>query len=223
MRLMKAFALCLLLPAAGFAAKHAKAPPAGPKPLEEGEYARVLKVAGPVSIRALGHQGFMPGDTGASLIPGDELKTGPGGIAQVELGDGVVLVVGGRSDVVLGGEADDALMQFKLGEWLLGVFHELPKGRSLRVATPQAVAAVRGTLCWGKTDPRETQVAAIEHEVEVTAAGKTITLKPGQLSRIPSGQPPASPVAFAVPAETVDRLRIEGSLGGLEGLFPKPK
>jgi ferric-dicitrate binding protein FerR (iron transport regulator) len=218
---MKAFALAALLCAIVSAAPKAPKTPVGLKPLEEGEYARVLKVSGPVSVRALGHQGFRPADAGASLIGGDELKTGPGGVAHLELGDGAVLVVGGRSSFVLAGEAEDPLLQFKLGEWLLGAARKLGAGRSLRVVTPQAVAAVRGTLFWGKTDPRETQVAGIEREVEVTAAGKTVVLKPGQLVRVPTGQAPAQPVAYAVGADVVDRLRIDGSLAGLEGLFPK--
>ena len=220
---MKALALCLLLPAVTIAAKHAKPPPVGPKPLEEGEYARVLKVSGPVSVRALGHQAFRPADTGASLIPGDELKTGPGGIAQLELDDGAVLVIGGRSEVVLAGEAEAASVQFKLGEWLLGAFHKQSPGHSLKIVTPQAAVVLRGSLCWGKTDPRETRAAAVESEVEVTAAGKTVTLKSGQLLHIPTGQPPAGPATYVLPGEVVDHLRIEGSLGGLEGLFPKPK
>ncbi|MBI4423745.1 MAG: FecR domain-containing protein [Elusimicrobia bacterium] len=180
------------------------------------------RVSGPVSIKALGHRSFVPADPGAGLIEGDTLKTGPGGVAQLEFDGGAILLVTGGSTFVLGGEPGDPIVEFKLGEWLLGLTRKLGRGRRFRVSTPQAVAAVRGTLFWGQTGPRETLLAGLEQTVEITAQGKTVALGPGQLVKVPSGKPPEKPVPHSVPAPFLDRFKVDGSLAGIEPLL-KPR
>ncbi|MBI4347490.1 MAG: FecR domain-containing protein [Elusimicrobia bacterium] len=182
-------------------------------------YARILSVSGDVTIKALGHGAFVKAQRGATLISGDWIKTGEAAVAQLELDGGATLLVAGGSTLVLGGEAEDPNVEFKAGEWLLGLVKRLRAGRRMRVSTPQAVAAVRGTLFWGKTDAKETLLAGLESQVEITAQGKTVTLKPDQLVRVPSGAAPQDPVAHKVPAVFLDRFKVGGSLGGIEPLL----
>ena len=219
--------LLLVLAVPAFAAskphapKPAPAQPAKPAPargLQEGEYARVLKVTGPASVRPLGHQGFKPADAGAILIAGDELKTGPGGVAQLELGGGAILLIGGRSHAVLAGEPEDPIVQFKLGEWLTGLPAKGKTGRRLRISTPQAIASTHGALLWGQTDPKQTRVGAADGEAGVQAAGKTVAIYPGQLIKTASGGAPEEPAAFKLEPALLDRFRINGSLGELEAV-----
>jgi hypothetical protein len=198
------FSLCWLLPAGALAAD-----------------ARIVKVAGPVTIKAVGHSGFVAADAGARLISGDTVRTGPGGVAQLELENGAILLVTGGSTFVLSGEPENPMLEFRLGEWLLGLVKKLPAGGRVRVSTPQAVAAVRGTLFWGKTDPRETQIAGLENVVEVTAGRKTVRVRAGELVRVPAGGAPEKPARHAVPRSFLDRFAVDGSLGGLEPLAPK--
>ncbi len=185
-------------------------------------YAKVADVSGPVTIKALGHQTYSPAHKGAALISGDWVKTGPGGVAHLELDGGAMLLLTSGSTIVLGGEPEDPLVEFKLGEWLLGLTKKLTAGRRLRIQTPQAVAAVRGTLFWGKTDPKETLLAGLENEVEVTALGKTVLLKPGELVTVPSGAAPKEPVPHKVPAPFLDRFRVDGGLAGIDALLAPP-
>lgn len=182
-------------------------------------YAKVAELSGPVQVKALGHQAFTRAEKGSSLIPGDLVKTGPGGVAHLEFDGGAMLLVTGNSSVVLGGVEEEPEIRFAFGEWLLGLAKKLQAGRRFRVHTPQAVAAVRGTLFWGKTDPKETQLAGLENEVEVGAMGKTVVLKPGQLVVVPSGAPPRDPVPHSVPAPFLDRFKVDGKLGGLDSLL----
>lgn len=190
-------------------------------------YARIRGVSGDVTIKPLGHQASVKAQMGATLISGDSIMTGAAGVAQLELDGGAMLLVTGGSLLVLGGEAEDPNIDFKVGEWLLGLVKRLQTGRRLRVSTSQAVAAVRGTLFWGKTDAKETLLAGLESEVEITAQGKSVLLKPDQLVRVPSGAPPQDPVPHRVPTVLLDRFRVDGALGGIEPLLvggaPKKK
>lgn len=220
--MLRLLAVALALPAlAAGGSPYGRAARANERGLAAGgDYARLVRASGPVTIKGVGHSTFVKASAGASLIPGDWLQTGPSGVAQLELDGGGVLLLTGGSLLALGAEAEDTL-EVKLGEWLLGVLKRLEGGRRIRVKTPQAVAAVRGTLFWGKTDPKETLLAGLEREVEVTAKGKTVVLKPGHLVRVPSGAAPADPVAHEVPAPFLDRFKVDGGLGGVEALLGK--
>ncbi|MBI5202153.1 MAG: FecR domain-containing protein [Elusimicrobia bacterium] len=185
-------------------------------------HAKISSISGPVQIKALGHQNFTAATKGATLISGDSVKTGPGGIAHLELDGGAMLLVASGSTIVLGGEPEDPIVEFTLGEWLMGITKKL-SGRRFRVKTPQAVAAVRGTLFWGKTDPKETVLAGLENEVEITAQGKTVVLKPDQLVAVPAGSAPKDPVPHKVPAPFLDHFRVDGGLAGVDVLLQPAK
>lgn len=183
----------------------------------------LVKAKGSVTVRALGHQDFVAAKAGTSLISGDAVKTGPGAVAQLEMPGGAKLLVTGDSTFVLGGEPEDPIVEFSVGEWLLGLTRKLAKGRRVRVSTPHAVAAVRGTLFWGKTDSKETLLAGLHDKVELTAKGKTIVVGPGQLARVPAGGAPEDPKPHEVPAPFLDRFRVDGGLSGVEKLLQKKK
>lgn len=187
------------------------------------DYAVLRSISGPVGVRALGHQDFTPAKPGASLIAGDSVKTGPGGVAHLQLQGGVTLLVTGDSTFVLGGETEDPIVEFSVGEWLMGLRRKLGKGRRVRVSTPHAVAAVRGTLFWGKTDSKETLLAGLQDKVELTAQGKTVVVGPDTLARVPAGGAPEAPKPHQVPAPFLDRFRVAGGLGDVEKLLRKPK
>ena len=111
-------------------------------PLAAAGFAWLAAVDGPVSLKPPGHQGFVRAEAGAALIPGDALKTGPGGVVQLELEGGALLVAAGGSSFVLGEEGEVLVVDFKLGEWLLGTIGR-PEDARGRILELEAIEAGR--------------------------------------------------------------------------------
>lgn len=183
--------------------------------------ATLAGVVGRVSIKAGGDDRYVAAKAGDSLLFGDTVRAGAKSSAHVVLENGPVVLVRERSTFTLQGTRRSTTVRFKAGEFLVGLKSKLAAGERFRVRTPSAIAAVRGTLFWGRINAdKSTDFAALENEVAVTAAKKTVTLKPGQKTSVPFGQAPAEPapgdLAPDYPRKT---FAIDGSLQGLEELL----
>ena len=85
-------------------------------------------------------------------------------------------------------------MNFSVGEFLIGLRRKLGKGESFRVRTPAAVAAVRGTLFWGKSDEnKDTDYVSFRDTIEIRAGGKKSFWRRATSCMSPSARPPRSP------------------------------
>jgi hypothetical protein len=182
------------------------------------------KVAGAVSIVAAGSKTGVRAKGGEALIYGDAVRTGPGAVAQVVLKDRGAVLIHENTYFTLAGTPRRTTLDFARGEFLIGLKKKLGKGMSFKVRTPSAVAAVRGTLFWGKSDKdKTTTYAGFGHRIEVTALGKTVAVEAGQTVTIPFGQPPSEPTPHSIPLSYTERFHVNGGLQGLEALVDLPK
>ncbi len=182
--------------------------------------ATLAKISGPVSIRASGSTKYAKAKAGDSLIFGDTVKVGKGGIAHLTLKDRGAVLIREESVMTLQGSGQKTALSFRFGEFLIGLSKKLEAGQSFKVRTPAAVAAVRGTLFWGKSDKatKSSAYAGFGHTVAVTAKGKTVLVTPGKTVTVAYGEAPADPIASTVTLDFTKNFMIDESLQGAEKL-----
>jgi hypothetical protein len=185
------------------------------------EDARIAKVQGTVRLKPDGDSKSVRAKAGDTMIFGDSLRTGAKSVAHVVFGNGTAILIQENSSFVLQGSPERLTAKFRAGEFLIGLRKKLKRGSSFRVSTPAAVAAVRGTLFWGRINAdKSSDFAALENEVEIAGAKKTVVLKPWMKTSVPHGGTPAEPVKSDIdagyPAKT---FAVDGSLQGLEQLL----
>ena len=183
--------------------------------------AAIDKVSGRVSLRPEGEERWLRAKAGDTLIFGDSVKTSAHGAAQVVIGKGkAAVLLAENTQFTLRGEPENEVIDFTIGEFLIGLFKKLQKNQSLRASTPAAVASVRGTLFWGKTDESDNATfAGFGHIVEVSAHGSTVTLKAGELTTVAKGRAPTDAAPHHVPLDYLKNFAIEGGLQGVDGLI----
>ena len=129
-------------------------------------------------------------------------------------------MLGPNTKLTLSGSTNDLRLTVSAGEFLVGLLERLKRGRTFKIVTPSAVAAVRGTLFWGKVDAdKGSTFAGFHHEISVSAAGKTVVLGPGKLSKVPFGEAPSAAQPHAIPRSTAEAFAIDGSLQKLDTLL----
>lgn len=182
--------------------------------------ATVAKVSGPVSILAQGAKRFMAAKGGEQLLYGDVVRVGKGGVAQLTLKDRGAVLLREETLLTLQGTARNTRLSFDFGEFLIGLKAKLAKGESFRVRTPAAVAAVRGTLFWGKSEKadKSTTYAGFGHTIAVTAAGKTVVVGPGKTVTVAFEKAPSEPSPSTVGIDYAKNFAVDGSLQDLETL-----
>ena len=187
--------------------------------------ATVAKVSGPVSILAGGAKKFVAAKGGEGLLYGDVVRVGKGGVAQLTLGDRGAVLLREETMLTLQGTARNTRLAFDFGEFLVGLRKKLSKGESFKVRTPAAVAAVRGTLFWGKSDKADKSVtyAGFGHTVAVTAAGKTVLVEPGKTVTVAYGQAPKDAVPSTFGLDYAKKFEVDGSLQDLGSLAETDK
>jgi hypothetical protein len=186
--------------------------------------ATLSKVSGPVFVRAQGAAKDVPAKGGEELIYGDAVKTGPGGVAHVLLGNRGAILLRENSFFVLSGNTRNTVLKFSVGEFLIGLRQKLEGGQTFKVQTPASVAAVRGTLFWGKSDEKKTSSwSGFGHTIAVSAGGKTVIVHPGEATTVVFGEAPAPVAPNKIPLSYTDLFRIDGSLQNLESLIDLPK
>lgn len=185
--------------------------------------ATLAKVAGHVTIASAGSKTRYKARGGEPLLFGDSVRTGPGAVAHVVLQDRGAVLIHENTFMVLSGTPRRTLLDFARGEFLVGLRKKLSKGMWLKTRTPAAVAAVRGTLFWGKSDKdKTTTYAGFGHRVEVTALGKTVPVEAGQTVTVAFGQPPSEAKPHDIPVSYLEKFHVEGGLQDLDKLVALP-
>lgn len=185
----------------------------------------LVKVSGPVSVLAGGARRFVAAKGGEQLLYGDTIRVGKGGLAHLTLREGGAVLLREESFMTLQGSSRRTTLSFRFGEFLIGLKKRLGPGQSFRVRTPGAVAAVRGTLFWGKSDKADqsTTYAGFGRTVAVTAKDKTVLVTPGRTVTVAFGEAPKDPVASAIGLDYAMSFAIDGSLQGLADLAETDK
>lgn len=187
--------------------------------------ATLARISGPVSVLAEGGTRFVKAKGGEQLLFGDTVRVGNGGIAQLTLRDRGAVLLREESHLTLQGSPRRTTLAVKYGEFLIGLKKTLEAGQTFKVRTPAAVAAVRGTLFWGKSDKADqsTAYAGFGHVVAVTAQGKTVLVEPGKTVTVAFGQAPADAVPSTVGLEYANHFAVEEDLQGLGDLAETDK
>ncbi len=182
--------------------------------------ATIAKMSGPVSIMAAGAAKYSPAKSGTEIIYGDTVRVGKGGVAQLTLKDRGAVLLREETVMTLQGNDKDTRLSFRFGEFLIGLRKKLAPKQTFKIRTAAAVASVRGTLFWGKSDQadKSSTYAGFGHTVAVSAKGKTVLVTPGKTVKIAFGEAPADPVASTVTIDYAKNFALDGDLQGLEKL-----
>lgn len=178
----------------------------------------VLKATrGHVSVRPAATRRWIRPEAGYELQPNDQVMTAQNGAIKLSFANGATMLVRGKSRFSLGADRWGKLVRFRTGEFLIGLRRKLDGGERFRVRTPVAVAAVTGTVFWGKSDPVEgTSIACFTGAIDVWAKGAEVTLQPGQLTAVRPGGRPSEPAAAGIPPDYIRVFEIDGSLQGID-------
>ncbi|MBI4178218.1 FecR domain-containing protein [bacterium] len=184
--------------------------------------AKVLRLDGTADVKSPADTSFRAVSSGLMVPMSSTIRIHAGSKAQIELPNGVIVLVKEFTIVRLDAlsKDKDAGISIPIGEFLIGMKAPMPAGKVFRVTTPAAVAGIRGTLFWGLADADLTSTFACFHgSITLDAAGKTVTLEPGMLSATKHGEAPADAAAHSVPASYLETFAVEGSLEGLPDLL----
>jgi hypothetical protein len=113
----------------------------------------------------------VPASPGLRLSAGDSLETGKPGKMRVRLSDDTVLAIGANTRLALAELAMDekarrGRIDVAVGRFWMNVTKWTGTGESrYEVATPNAVAGIRGTTLWGDTDVDA--ICSLEGTIEV--------------------------------------------------------
>lgn len=153
---------------------------------------------------------------------GDTIRTGKDAKAQLVLGNGEIVLLKESSSFKLTGKKGSVKGVISQGEFLIGLGKKLGKNESFQIETPACVAGVRGTLFWGLADTNKNSTyAALENQIEVTAQGKSLVLKPGEKTFVAFGKAPDAAAPSGVKPEYLDTFAVDGQIQGLKGMLPK--
>jgi len=164
---------------------------------------RISSVYGPVQWRAVGTTNFVPLVASTQSVQnGDELKTGPGGTAMLELPDGSYMVVSENSTLTIedfwNGHLK-SLVNLVMGKVRFYIQRLGGRPNPYRVTTPTALIAVRGTIFEVSVDEAEmAEVRCLEGRVAVETVGlsdREVILEPGRKTLVRPGEYPLAPMA----------------------------
>lgn len=158
----------------------------------------LVRASGPVEVRPLGEAAWRPAALRAVLHPGDMVRTGPGGAAEVALVHGVfrmdentVIILPPPRPVpaAAGGPTAIQLLLFR-GRALFQVLKERLQG-SFDVITPSVIVGVKGTT-FGVEQRTVIGVVVFDGSVEARPAGRPaatpLTVGAGQFTVLAQGR-----------------------------------
>jgi len=153
---------------------------------------------------------------------GDTVRTGKDAKAQLVLGNGEIVLLKESSSFKLTGKKGSVKGVISQGEFLIGLGKKLGKNESFQIETPACVAGVRGTLFWGLADTNKNSTyAALENQIEVTAQGKSLILKPGEKTFVAFGKAPENAAPSGVKPDFLDTFAVDGQIQGLKDMLKK--
>ncbi|MDP3543056.1 MAG: FecR domain-containing protein [Elusimicrobiota bacterium] len=174
--------------------------------------ARLGAVSGDVTIFPADGSPETSGEAGMPLEQGDRVVVGDGGAAEVALDGTSLIVVRANSDLKLEKTAKGDSTFFLAVGSLLAKIQKLGT-QSLRVRTPTAVAAVRGTEFGVETDGEASHVGVFDDgkvEVEGLAGGKPELLRANQETSVLKGAGPGHAVQLQRFVARRAQMRAQG-------------
>jgi hypothetical protein len=169
-----------------------------PASAQEARDARLTKVSGEVSIHTAENPEGIQAEEGMPLEEGDRITTGEGSSAEIGFEDGHLVSLEAASDLTLSRTSRaETELTLTLGG-LIAKIQALAASEALRVRTPTAVAAVRGTEFGVDVASAETHVGVFdEGKVEVAGdSGEPQLLVSNQETVIARGGGPLRPYAL---------------------------
>lgn len=186
----------------------------------------VVAVTGQVRVRLAGSDERTL-QVGEQLNSGALLTTDANSSATLRFADGSVMRLqpGARVSldtvsVYAGGGMVDTRVRLQQGRVEMGANPGRLPGSRLRVITPSAVAAVRGTRFRVSADAAVTRQETLDGEVVLMASGQAVGVPAGQGTLAELGQPPRPPVAL-LPAP--DLTNLPGRIDSLPMRFSVPR
>ena len=127
------------------------------------------------------------------LFSGDRIKTDGNGSVRLVLRNLMQVHIKPKTRVILSGRPDQDGTDLFLQNGRIRSFQTVPGKVSMKVVTPAAVAAVRGTdFAVEVADDGGTIVSCYEGAVEVSAQGKRLLLREGSSVAVEPGSPPGA-------------------------------
>ena len=179
--------------------------------------ARVSSVSGSVQVKTPGGSSFIPLRDQALVTSGAVVQTGPGGSATLNWIDGSRLLVGPATTMTVlkcqvnrDTRAETSLFNLTTGNLLVRVRKLLSGQSKFEIRTPTATAGVRGTIFSVQVSPAgQTQIAVLEGQVNLDAAGQTLSVTPGYRAIASADKAEVQRLSAA------ERARLEGTPGAL--------
>lgn len=174
--------------------------------------ARLGAVSGDVTIVPGDGSPETSGEAGMPLEEGDRVVVGDGGAAEVALDGTSLIAVRANSDLKLEKTAKGDSTFFLAAGSLLAKIQKLGT-QSLRVRTPAAVAAVRGTEFGVETDGKASHVGVFDDgkvEVQGLAGGKPELLRANQETSVLKGAGPGHAVQLQRFVARRAQMRAQG-------------
>ncbi|WP_020168219.1 MULTISPECIES: FecR domain-containing protein [Methylotenera] len=152
---------------------------------------------------------------GQQLNVGDELQTADKSKLNIRFADGSIVTMQPNSTLKLdtlsmysGGGMVDTKLRLQQGEVDVEANPKKVRGNQMKIFTPTAVAAVRGTEFRVSTDAHSVRQETLDGQVALSAAGEEVAVKKGYGSLSENGQAPQPPVML-LPAPDTKSLPVK--------------
>ena len=153
-----------------------------------GPVARAVSVQGTVEARRAGQAPWQTVKLNDTFSPGDAIRVGDRGRADLAMLDQSVLRLNANTEMVVEAVKDQRTGAVSL---LRGAAHFFSRGpRSLEVQTPFTVAGVRGTEFLVAVEPTQTLLTVFEGTVLAQSPAGSLTLTSGQSAVAETGKAP---------------------------------
>ena len=169
---------------------------------------------------------ILPVTVGQQLTAGAVLKTGENSKLNIKFADGSIVSMQPNSTLTLdtlsiysGGGMVDTTLRLQQGKLETEANPKHVQGNQMKIVTPTAVAAVRGTKFRVSTTETAITQETLEGKVGLAAAGKEVPVDKGFGSLSEGGAPPLPPIVL-IPAPATDKLPTQ--LESLPVLFAMP-
>ena len=140
--------------------------------------------------------------TGAAIVDGESLRTGPGAHALLRLADGSMVDVNERTELFVTAAWSGQAIHLQRGDIIVKAARQ--RRGHLRVLTRDSIASVKGTVFAVSSGMGGSVVSVVEGSVAVNQPGRAVLLSPGQqAASIPAlASSVANAVAWSPDAES---------------------
>jgi hypothetical protein len=176
-----------------------------------GRVARLSYTYGSVSFQPAGVDDWFQADFNRPLTTGDRVFVDPAGTAELQIGNGVLLLGGKTSLEIL--NLDDSSVQLRLGEGTLLVrVRSLGDQDSFEVDTPNLAFSLLRTGDYRMNvnpDASSTFVTVRGGEGELNGPDQAFTVHPGEQVQVVGGDQPSYQSVAPAPPDTLDRFSAQ--------------